>query len=188
MKRGHLADRPSDRRSVVTASDVPASPGETWNALMLFEEIGDRPPVLLRLLLPRPLRTEGRWSAAGDVARCLYEEGHLLKRMTRVERGRYCAFEVIEQRLTIASGIRLEGGSYTLSPVPEGSTRIELQTRYFSPLRPAWFWRFVETALCHVFHRHILRAIRMRAQATNAFHHHSGRDEPTRREQHTAGA
>jgi hypothetical protein len=158
--RGIRLDSPAAPLSVVTAMRFPASSRRAWDGLMFFEQIARRPPLYLRLLLPAPVRAEGRRSAVGDQTRCVYENGHLLKRLTEVIPERRCGFEVVEQRLAIRGGIRLAGGSYTLSGLPDGSTRVELETRYVALQRPRWLWRRIETAVCHAFHRHILGAMR----------------------------
>ena len=87
---------------------------------MLYEQIPGRPPWPLRMLLPEPRGTEGSGSAVGNEVRCLYERGFLRKRVTRVDPGRRYDFEVVEQRLTIAGGIRLVGGSYSLRAIDGG--------------------------------------------------------------------
>ena len=40
-----------------------ASPSEVWRGLTFYEELGGRPPLHLRLLLPVPIRTDGRLGA-----------------------------------------------------------------------------------------------------------------------------
>lgn len=127
---------------------------------MLYEQIPERPPLHLRLLLPVPVRAEGRKSPIGEEIRCVYEAGYLLKRTTRIERLQHYGFDVVEQDLAIGGGIRLVSGSYRLRELPGGATQIELETQYVSCRRPAWLWRPIEAAVCHAFHRHILRAMR----------------------------
>jgi hypothetical protein len=146
--------------SVATAIRCSAPPERVWNALVFYEQIDRRPPWPLRVLLPVPVRADGARSAEGDETRCVYEHGYLVKRMIRVLPPRRCEFEVIEQELGMPGKIRLAGGGYTLNALPGGSTRIELETRYFAFRRPRVLWRPIETALCHAFHRHILDAIR----------------------------
>jgi hypothetical protein len=146
--------------SVATALTFPGSPEEIWNRVMFYEQIPNPPPLYLRLLLPVPHRAEGRGSEVGDEIRCVYEKGYLVKRLIRIDRSRYCRFDVVEQELALGGGIRLTGGSYALRPLPDGSTRVELETRYVSLRRPAWFWKPIEASVCHAFHRHILRAMR----------------------------
>ena len=149
--------------SVVTRMTFAVPPKEVWNRLMFYEQIEAPPPLHLRFLLPVPMGTEGPKSRVGDEARCLYEDGHLVKRITQVETGRHFAFEVVEQALAIGGGIRLAGGAYTLREVDGGGTEVTLATRYVSPRRPRWLWERIEAAVCHTLHRHILRAIDRRA-------------------------
>ncbi|HXJ83026.1 MAG TPA: hypothetical protein VMS64_30600 [Candidatus Methylomirabilis sp.] len=145
---------------VVTGMKCSAPIERVWNALMFYEQIPHRPPLHLRLLLPVPLRAEGPRSAVGDETRCVYEGGHVVKRATRVDRWRSYRFDVVEQNLAIGGGIRLVSGEYRLSELPGGTTRIELETCYVGSRSPAWLWRAVEAIVCHLFHRHILGAIR----------------------------
>ncbi len=146
--------------SVVTGMRFSARPEQVWDGLMFYEQIARRPPLHLRLLLPVPMRTEGRQSAVGDVTRCVYREGHLLKRVTEIVPWRLCRFEVLEQVLPIAGEVRLASGSYTLRELADRSTRVELETRYVSSQYPRWLWGPMEIAVCHAFHRHILGAMR----------------------------
>lgn len=159
-ERGIRPDSPAAPASVVTGMQFPVSPRRAWDGLLFFEQIARRPPFSLRLLLPAPVRAEGRRSAVGDETRCVYEKGHLLKRVTEIAPERRCGFDVVEQRLAIRGGIRLAGGSYTLRELPDGSTRVELETRYVTRQRPRWLWRRIEAAVCHAFHRHILGEMR----------------------------
>jgi hypothetical protein len=151
--------------SIVTGMRISASPGDVWEGLMFYEQIPERPPLHLRLLLPEPLRVEGLRSAVGDEARCVYDRGHLLKRVTGIDPGRRYEFAVVEQSLVIGRGIRLTGGSYTLLALAGGSTRIELETRYVGSVRPRRLWTPLEAAVCHAFHRHILGAMRRAAES-----------------------
>jgi hypothetical protein len=146
--------------SVLTPMIFAGPPGQVWSRLMFYEQIVEPPPLDLRLLLPVPRGTEGRKSRVGDEARCLYEGGHLIKRVTRIETGRHYGFEVVEQELEVGGGIRLAGGAYTLREIPGGGTEVTLATLYASPKRPRWLWRRIEAAVCHRLHRHILGAMR----------------------------
>ncbi len=151
--------------SIVTGTRFAATPATVWDALMFYEQIRRRPPLHLRLLLPAPIRVEGRRSAVGDETRCVYAQGHLIKRVTRIDPLRHYGFDVVGQELAIGRGIRLTGGSYRLLELPCGSTRIEVETRYVPPRRPRWLWRGVEAAVCHAFHRHILGAMRSEVES-----------------------
>ena len=146
--------------SVVTSMTFAAPPADVWEGLLFYEEIGGRPPTHLRLLLPVPIRTEGKVSEVGGEAMCLYEGGHLLKRVTRIERGHFYEFEVAEQSLSVGGGMRLSGGRYTLRELPDGQTEVAVETRYVSTKWPRWFWRPLERLVCHWFHRYLLGSMR----------------------------
>ncbi len=162
MGTGGQARHPT---SIHTGMRFSASPGQVWDGLMFYEQIPRRPPFHLRLLLPGPMRAEGRRSVVGDETRCVYDRGHLLKRVTRIDPRLHYGFDVVEQELAIGRGIRLTGGSYTLLELEDGTTRIGLETRYVSPVRPRWLWKRIEAAVCHAFHRHILGAMRREVEA-----------------------
>jgi len=152
------ADQPS---SIVTRMNFAAAPARVWKGLLFYEEIGGRPPTYLRLLLPVPIRTEGKVSEVGGEAMCLYEGGHLLKRVTRIEPGHFYEFEVAEQALSVGGGMRLSGGRYTLRELADGATEVAVETRYLSTKWPRWFWRPLEKLVCHWFHRYLLRSMRL---------------------------
>ena len=122
--------------TIVTRLPIAASGERVWNSLMFYESIEEPPPLHLRLMLPRPIRTQGSKSAVGDQATCLYEGGHLLKRVTRIDRGRLYEFSVVEQRLNVGKGVRLSGGSYSLRELPGGGTELSIMTRFLSRNRP----------------------------------------------------
>jgi hypothetical protein len=146
--------------SVVTVMNFAAPAEVVWENLMFYEQIEKRPLWLLRLLLPVPVRTEGHPLEVGGRIRCVYRSGYLIKRVTRMTRGWNYDFEVIEQNLTLGGGIRLVGGSYTVSHLPGERTRVMLETLYESPHRPRWLCRWFEARVCHLFHRHILSVMR----------------------------
>jgi hypothetical protein len=132
---------------------------------MFYESIEQPPPFYLQLMLPRPISTQGAKSAVGDQAICLYEGGRLLKRVTQIDHCRLYEFSVIEQHLVVGRGVRLCGGSYALRGLSMGRTELSITTRYSSGNRPRWLVRPIERWVCHVFHRHLLRSIKTKAEA-----------------------
>lgn len=137
-----------------------APPEEVWRGLVFYEQLEVRPPAYLRLLLPVPVGTEGQVTAVGDCAKCVYDRGHLVKRITRLERYGVYEFEVIQQALSLGGGLRLVGGQYALRKLPDGRTEVEVETSYESTRWPRWFWRPLERLVCHWFHRYLLGVMR----------------------------
>ena len=56
--------------SILTRMTFAASPERVWDGLMFYEQIEERPPLYLRLLLPLPIRTGGVKSNVGDQVTC----------------------------------------------------------------------------------------------------------------------
>ena len=143
---------------VSTSEDFLAPSMMIWQALLFYEEVRLTPPFFLRCLLPTPLGTRGCKSMVGGEVMCSYFHGHLIKRVTAIIEPRHYAFDVVEQDLALR-GVRLLAGEYSLRNVAPAVTRVTVSTRYASAHRPAWLCSRLESAVCHCFHRHLLRAI-----------------------------
>jgi hypothetical protein len=150
--------------SILTRMAFAASPERVWRGLMFYEQIDERPPLHLRLLLPVPIGTERTKATVGANVRCSYEGGHLVKRITEIDPQRHYGFDVVEQTLAIGGGLILSGGGYSLRELPDGHTEVAVTTRYTGGRRPAWLWKPVEAAVCHLFHRHLLAAMRRKVE------------------------
>jgi hypothetical protein len=168
--------------TIVTKKLLPASASLIWDSLMFYEQIEKKPPLLLRILLPYPVRTEGEKEAVGDVATCVYAQGHLLKQLLQTVHGELYEFQVIEQHLRIGGSLRLMGGSYKLQEISAHQTEVSVTTRYLSRKWPRAFWRPVEGAVCHAFHRYLLAAIQSKAMASSETTGSSPRSVPRRPE------
>jgi hypothetical protein len=152
--------------AVSTRVHLNASPQMVWNHIMLYEEVPGKPPLLLRTLLPRPVRTEGDKSRVGAMVRCAYREGDLVKRIARVEPPHFLQFEVIEQRLGIEGCTLTLGGSYEIQPC-DNATDVLLTTNYRAYLRPRFLWQPLEALLVRQLHNHILDGVRRAILLTN---------------------
>jgi hypothetical protein len=157
-----LFARKPEKETVATRAHFDAGPETVWNRILFYEEVPERPPLLLRALLPEPVRTEGGKTDAGATVRCLYRQGEVVKRITAAARPHLVEFEVIEQRLGIEGCVFALGGSYRIWQCGEGSD-VELRTNYRAYLRPRRLWRCLEALLVSQLHRHILRGIRAAA-------------------------
>jgi hypothetical protein len=150
--------------SVRTELTVDATPQQAWDAIMFYEQVQHQPPWLLRLALPKPIRSEGSKQRVGEVVRCYYDRGHLAKRISRREEGRLLAFDVIEQHLHFERDVVLCDGSFAVVPVEHGRSRIVLTTRYERKLAPRWLWEATERKVIHTLHGHVLEGMRRKAE------------------------
>lgn len=157
---------PPSPASIVTRMVFAAPPERVWNGLLFYEQIDERPPWYLRLVLPSPIRTEGVKSRVGDEVKCLYEHGHLTKRITRIDMLHRYEFDVIEQSLEFGGGVVLTGGGYTLRSLGGGGTEVGVITRFAGGMHRGWLGKFVVATACHMFHRHLLAAMRQRVESS----------------------
>jgi hypothetical protein len=156
---GLLFPRNPRSEAVETAVHFDATPEEVWQGILFYEEVPRRPLWLLRIFLPRPIRTDGEKTRVGAIVRCTYDGGYLLKRITAVEPARLVRFDVLEQRLGIEDCVSMSQGSYEIRATGDGS-EVVLTTHYRSRLRPRRLWRPLERCLAHQLHRHILDGMR----------------------------
>lgn len=145
--------------AVETSIHFHASPETVWQRMLSYEEVPARPPFLLRVLLPHPVRTEGDKTCVGANVQCRYKGGNMVKRIKVVEPPHLVQFEVTQQRLGIEGCVTTLGGSYQLRSCGD-QTEIVLTTNYQGHLRPRYFWRPFERFLAHQLHRHILGGMR----------------------------
>jgi hypothetical protein len=144
---------------VTTGFHFRTPPEAVWKSLMFYEDVPRQPWPLLRMFLPRPIRSEGDKRLVGSIVRCVYDRGYLIKRITVVEPARLLRFEVVEQSLGIEGSVKACWGSYQLSDVG-GGTDVVLTTHYLGRLRPRFLWRPIERYLCLRLHLHILFGMR----------------------------
>jgi hypothetical protein len=154
-----------ESEAVRTTIRLDASPEAVWKALRFYEEVPDRPGLLLFILLPRPIRSEGEKIQVGAIVRCVYEGGHIVKRTTAAEPGRLLRFEVLEQNLGIENCVSMGEGSYEIRTADRGS-EVCLTTHYRGHLRPRALARSFERILAHRVHRHILEGMRAGLRAS----------------------
>jgi hypothetical protein len=143
---------------VTTTAMFDEPPDAVWQRMMFYEEVPQSPSLLLRMLLPTPVRTEGGSKEVGTVVACTYSRCGLTKRITVLDRPRLVRFEVLEQNLGIERCMTTVEGSYEFRAEGNG-TRVTLTTQYRGHLRPRRLWRPLERLLAHRLHRHILHGM-----------------------------
>ena len=77
----------------------------------------------------------GDKTRVGNIVRCLYDRGEVVKRITEVERDAALAFDVLEHDIHIEGDVILLDGAFRLERDRGGRTRLELSTRYRAKLR-----------------------------------------------------
>ncbi len=145
--------------TVATRVRFEVSPETAWNLIMFYEEVPGRPPFLLRVFMPCPVRTEGTKTGVGATIRCIYKGGDLVKRITAIQPPCLIRFEVTDQCLGIEGCVVARGGSYMIERNGDGAD-IVLTTRYSAYLHPRFLWNPLEKLVTGQLHRHILNGMR----------------------------
>ena len=160
-----LVPRDEDLAFVETRAVFSASLERSWDSIVFYEQLDHEPPFLLRLALPLPVGTTGGKAEVGDTSRCVYENGYLVKKITRREEGRLLGFRVIEQKLHFEHDLELREGSFRIEPGPgPGTTLVTLTTTYRRLTYPALIWQPAETLILHTLHGHVLEGMRANAE------------------------
>jgi hypothetical protein len=149
--------------TIETSRVLAMTPNIAWASAAFFEDTDEERSTLLRLGLPAPMGTSGRQDEVGAIVRCLYEDAHITKRMTQVDRGKVLAFDVIEQSGIEDRSIQLLRGAFHFEGMPDGRTRVTLSSTYEPLLDARLYWRPIERAVCRALHRHILDGMEKRA-------------------------
>lgn len=153
------------RTSVATRVRLASKPEHIWRCIRFYEEIPATPPLLLRFMIPVPVRSDGDKTTVGSKVQCVYDSGTLVKRITTLDEPRRIEFELLEQHLGIERSVVAEGGSYQIDWDGKLST-VTLTTNYLTWLRPRGVWTPLEQIAIHQLHRHILRGMRKNLAAT----------------------
>src|SRR3982074_1328658 len=89
------APQTKTRRAIVSTEVIlPASSVIVWTALVFYEEVTHRPPLLLQGLLPDPVRSEGDKGKVGSILRCAFRGARLLENNDTVDEGRVVDFDI----------------------------------------------------------------------------------------------
>jgi hypothetical protein len=155
----HLFARNPVAEKVSTRVHFASRPEAIWNEIIFYEEVPGHAPLPLRWFMPAPVRTVGAKSTIGAKVRCIYQSGHLVKRITVLDSPCLLRFQVVEQHLGIEGCAIAKGGSYEIYHSGD-ETDIVLTTRYHAFLHPRWLWRPFERLIAHQLHRHVLNGMR----------------------------
>jgi len=150
--------------TIVTHRIIAASPDSVWKSLCFYEDVGEKAPFLLRLLLPRPLPAASPVRTEGEETTLHYEDGHYAKRVKKLEPQRHYEFDVIDQRLASDRGVLLLSVAYTLDELSSKKTDLAITTRYTSRIGPRWLAEPIEGVLCRRLHKHLLDAIQAQSE------------------------
>jgi hypothetical protein len=116
---------------VCTSGRLSCEAQRAWEKVCFYEHIATQPSLLLRTVLPVPLRTTGAYRKVGDVSRCMYSDGgYLTKKIVHLVGGQRIDFEIVEQSIRYAPSIVLKGGTIQIDSHDDGTSSVQMLTRY----------------------------------------------------------
>jgi hypothetical protein len=154
---------------VCTSGRLSCEAPRAWEKVCFYEHIATQPSLLLRTVLPVPLRTTGAYRRVGDVSRCMYSDGgYLTKQITHIDDGKRIDFDVIEQTIRYAGRIVLEGGTIQIESHDDGTSSVHMLTRY--ELRwPAFLVpRFCIDFVVSAMHKIVIRDMQARLSSASS--------------------
>ena len=116
---------------VCTSGRLSCEAQRAWEKVCFYEHIATQPSLLLRTVLPVPLRTSGAYRKTGDVSRCMYSDGgYLAKKIRHIVEGQRIDFDIIEQSIRYATRIALKGGTIQIESHDDNTSSVRMLTRY----------------------------------------------------------
>lgn len=142
---------------VITEATLDCSPDDAWDKVCFYEHISIKPSLLLRIVLPVPEKTTGRYERVDDISRCCYSDGgYLTKRITRIRENDRIEFEIVEQSIRFHRTIRLCGGCIEVGNAGGGRSTVRMTTNYETSLKPAWLMHRAIGWVVKAMHRIVL--------------------------------
>ena len=143
---------------VVTEATLECSRRDAWNKVCFYEHISIRPSLLLRIVLPVPEKTTGRYERAGDISRCCYSDGdYLTKRIREIVENERVDFGIIEQSIRFHRSVKLLGGSIALEDIGGDRCVVRMVTHYKTGLKPAGLFRWAIARVVKAMHSIVIR-------------------------------
>ena len=166
--------------AVHTSIDVGASLETVWENVVSFPKLPEPQEWLFRLgvAYPTAAKIEGR--GPGALRHCIFSTGEFLEPIEVWDAPRLLKFSVTSnpppmEEWTLYRHIHpphlngflmSQGGQFLLTPLPDGSTRLEGTTWYQHHMWPVSYWRVWSDWIIHRIHLRVLRHIKELAEHT----------------------
>ena len=174
----HASPRPAPVFVVRTALNVQAPPARVWSEVIAFTQIPAPKELMFRAGIAYPVRAEMIGTGIGAERHCVFSTGSFVEPIQVWDEPRLLKFAVTAnpppmQEWTPYTRIDpphlhgflvSEGGQFSLTPLPNGGTRLEGTTWYQHRLWPSAYWRLWSDAIIHQIHLRVLRHIREEAE------------------------
>ena len=143
---------------VVTDAALDCSRRDAWNKVCFYEHISIRPSLLLRIILPVPQKTTGKYERVGDISRCCYSDGgYLTKRIRKIVENERIDFGIVEQSIRFHRVVKLLGGSIEVQGAGDDRCVVRMVTHYRTNLAPARLFHWAIAKVVKAMHSIVIR-------------------------------
>lgn len=165
---------------VRSAIDIKAPPEKVWQQVVAFTQIPPPTEWMFRAGIAYPIRAEMQGAGVGAERHCVFSTGSFVEPIEIWQEPRLLKFSVRSnpppmeewtpyQHVTpphLRGFLVSEGGQFLLTPLPDGSTRLEGTTWYRHGLWPSTYWQLWSDSIIHQIHMRVLRHIRDEVEKT----------------------
>ncbi len=151
---------PKRTESITSAVTFRATPEQMWNMIVALDEVSSKKPLLLRIGLPIPKSCTLEGSGVGAKRICHFDSGVLEERITAWDPPRYLEMKIVMSTLPGRHWLGFESASYRIEDAGHGEVRLTRTTTISSQLRPADYWRPLETWGVESEHRYLFESLR----------------------------
>lgn len=174
----HLTPRQAPVFVVRSAIVIHASPEEVWRQVVAFSEIPPPTEWMFRAGIAYPIRAEIAGRGPGAERHCVFSTGAFVEPIEVWDEPHRLKFSVTSNPAPMEEWtpyshidpphlhgfLESEGGQFLLTPLADGSTRLEGTTWYHHGLWPSQYWRLWSDAIIHRIHMRVLTHIRDEAE------------------------
>jgi hypothetical protein len=150
---------PSSTQSVVTSRVFTADADQVWEALLEFQRVTGRKPLLLQLGLPVPLRCTMEGKGIGAKRVCYFDDGTIEERVSIWEPPSQLGVVITKVTLPGRDWLQFVDATYELEELGSGRTLVHRTTSYSSVLRPRGYWRLLEYVGTKAEHEYLFNAL-----------------------------
>lgn len=170
-------DAQPELTSVVTSTEVDASPATVWKNLVEFSALEQPTELIFKAGIAYPTDAQIDGTGVGAVRHCNFTTGSFVEPITVWDEPRLLKFSVKEypQPMRELSFWDINAphlhdyfvskqGQFKLTELPNGKTLLEGTTWYYHDIKPAVYWKFWSNYIVHKIHDRVLTHIKRNSE------------------------
>jgi hypothetical protein len=139
-----LMKNDKDIVEIKTEIILPYSSMEVYETIKSVDTLNVEKPFLMKLDLPIPQKCILEEEKVGAIRTCYFEEGKIVEKVTKLEKGKILRMDVIDYQLTGRNWFEFKEAIYTFEELKSGHCKMTRITTYTSELYPRLYWKPLE--------------------------------------------